>query len=785
MQFRKNKKVKEKYVPNPANNRNIAAKAGRWSATHEKTAILGWFVFVALALVVGGKVGQKNLENFQNYSGDSAKAELAIHNHFGVQPASESVLIQSDNVNTTDPQFERAVSDVVRNISSNKNVERVQAPFTRAGPQGLISDDRQSARVDFKIKGNPDDAGDKIDAVLNQVAAAQKANPSFTIEEVGDASADKAVGGMIDDDMARARMLSLPITLIILFLAFGALVAAGIPVLLALSAVAATLGLIALPSHISPMDESVAEVVLLIGMAVGVDYSLFYIKREREERAAGRGHIAAIEAAAATSGRAVLISGITVIAAMAGMLLSGDKTFISFGVGTMMVVAIAMIGSLTVLPALLSAVGDGINRGRIPYFGKRRQRKSAENIAAGNVSGVWSKIVDVVLKKPLVSAVLATAVLVALALPALQMKTQDMSVADLPQSLPVLKAYNHLEKAFPSEGQVATVVYQNDDVGSTESKQAIAEFGARAAETKALLAPAEVRYSKDNKVAQIDVPLVGGDDQEVATQDVHVLRDQVLPDTLETVPGAVVHSTGGAASSVDFSDNLKKRAPLVFLFVLSLAFLLLLVTFRSIVVPIKAIILNLLSVASAYGVLVLVFQHGWGHSLLGFEPNGAIWPFLPLFLFVVLFGLSMDYHVFILSRIREAYDGGMSSDDSVRFGIKSTAGVVTSAAIVMVAVFSIFASLSFLPMKQMGVGLAAAILIDATIIRAVLLPATMKLLGERNWYLPSWLEWLPQVKHEGTPATPRRITPRHGQLKELRPAKSQVCGLREQEIANH
>jgi RND superfamily putative drug exporter len=750
MQFRKNKKVKENYVPNPANDRNIAARAGRWSATHKKTAILGWFVFVALAFVVGGKVGMNNLENFQNYSGESAKAELAIHNHYGEQPAAESVLVQSKTVSTDSPQFERAVNSVVEELGKNKDVERVQAPYTRAGPQGLIADDKQSARVDFKIKGDPDDSGDKVTAILARVDKAQKANPQFTIAEIGDASADKAVGGMIDDDMARARILSIPITLIILFFAFGALVAAGIPVLLALSSVMATIGLVALPSQITPMDPAVVEVIVLIGMAVGVDYSLFYIKREREERAAGRGHLAAIEAAAATSGRAVLISGITVIAAMAGMLLSGDKTFISFGIGTMMVVAIAMIGSLTVLPALLSSVGDGVNRGRIPYFGKRRQRKAAENVVNGTVGGVWSKIVDVVLKKPLVSAVLATALLLAIAAPALQMKTQDMSVADLPSSLPILKTYNHLEKAFPSQGQLATVVYQNDNVRSAESKAAIADFSARAGNTKALLAPEQIVYSKDGKAAQINVPLVGGDDQDTAINDVRVLRDEVIPETLAAVPGATVNTTGGAASSVDFSDNLKKRAPLVFLFVLSLAFILLLVTFRSIVVPIKAIILNLLSVAAAYGVLVMVFQHGWGHELIGFEPNGAIWPFLPLFLFVVLFGLSMDYHVFILSRIREAYDGGMTSDDAVRFGIKSTAGVVTSAAIVMVAVFSIFASLSFLPMQQMGVGLAAAILIDATIIRAVLLPASMKLLGDRNWYLPSWLEWLPQVRHEGS-----------------------------------
>lgn len=754
MQRNKNKiskrQMRKNYAGNPANNRNLAARAGRWSATHPKTAILGWFVFVALALIIGGKVGQKNIEPFENFSGESAKAELAIHDHYEAAPATETLVVQSKSAKYGDPQFDKAVKNIAGRVEATKNVEDVQSPYTRAGPDGYVSKDGKTVRIGFTIAGDPDQSEDKIGAIVKSVDAAAAANPQVEVSEIGDATVEKEVGEMIEDDLARARNLSVPITLIILAFAFGALVAAGIPVVLALTAVMATIGLIAIPSHLSPMDESVAEVIVLVGMAVGVDYSLFYIKREREERAAGRGDLAAIEAAAATSGRAVLISGFTVITAMAGMLLAGDKVFISFGIGTMMVVAIAMIGSLTVLPALLSALGSKVDRGRIPFLGKRRERRLAE----GHTGGFWSVVVDVVLKRPLVSAVLATALLLAMAYPALNMKTQDMSVSDMPKNLAVLKAYDKLEKAFPTEGAEATVVYQNSNVRSDSSRKAIAEFDARVSETKGFAAPTEHEYSKDGKAVQIDVPLIGGADNDVAIASTKVLRDEIIPETLAMTPGAVVNTTGDAAASVDFSNNLKERAPIVFAFVLGLAFLLLLVTFRSIVVPIKAIILNLLSVGAAYGVLTLVFQHGWGHELLGFEPNGAVWPFLPLFMFVILFGLSMDYHVFILSRVREAYDSGMSSDDSVRFGIKSTAGVVTSAAIVMVAVFGIFAMLGFLPMKQMGIGLAAAILIDATIIRAVLLPASMKLLGDRNWYLPTWLEWLPQVKHEGSVEAP-------------------------------
>jgi len=748
MQLKRNKKIKEKYVGDPANDRNIAARAGRWSATHKKTAIFGWFAFVVVAFTIGGSVGQKNLENWQNFTGESGTAEAALHKHFKEAPASEVVVIQSEKYTVGDPQFDNAVKAIATNLKGAPAVENIQTQFSRAGPAGFVSKDGHTARLTFEISGKLEDATDKIDPIVKQVKSAAAANPQVKVYEVGDATVEKEIDGLFSKDLAKARNLSLPITLFILFIAFGALVAAGIPVLLAITAVMATIGLIAIPSHLTPMDESVAEVIILIGMAVGVDYSLFYIKREREERAAGRGEIAAIEAAAATSGRAVLISGITVLTAMAGMLLSGDKTFISFGIGTMIVVAIAMIGSLTVLPAMLSALGNKVNRGRIPFIAKRRERRAGQ----GEIGGAWSWIVDVVLKRPLVSAVLATALLVAIAMPALNMKTQDMSANDLPSSLAAVAAYQKLDKAFPGKTESATVVYENDNVRSAASKAAIASFSERVSGTKGFAAPEEITYSEDGKVAKLEVPLVGGSNMDVATREIRQLRSEVIPETLATVQGSTVSTTGGAASSIDFSDGVKERAPLVFGFVLSFAFLLLLITFRSIVVPIKAILLNLLSVAAAYGVLVLVFQNGWGHELIGFEPNGSIAPFLPMFLFVILFGLSMDYHVFILSRIKEAYDGGMSSDDSVRHGIKSTAGVVTSAAVVMVAVFAIFGSLTFLPMKQMGVGLSAAILIDATIIRAVLLPATMKLLGDRNWYLPSWLEWLPQAKVEKSAA---------------------------------
>jgi RND superfamily putative drug exporter len=479
------------------------------------------------------------------------------------------------------------------------------------------------------------------------------------------------------------------------------------------------------------------EVVLLIGMAVGVDYSLFYLKREREERAAGRESNAAIEAAAATSGRAVLISGFTVMVAMGGMYLGGISNFASFATGTIMVVAVAMIGSLTVLPATLSKLGHRVEKGRVPFLGRLKNR--------GGV-GIWSRVLDRVLRRPLVSAVLATGVLVALAVPVLGMQT-SLEDTTGKSDLTVEQTADRVEATFPSEGSAEMVVLKAKNVTSPK-----VESGIKALESEADARPAlfegtpSVELSPDKTVATVALPTTGEGTDDLSNKAVDALRDDIVPNTVGQVDGVEAYTTGEASATGDFNDAMTGHLPYVFAFVLSAAFLLLLVTFRSIVIPLKAIALNMLSVGSAYGLLTLVFQHGLGKSIGLTEGPIAAW--LPLFLFVVLFGLSMDYHVFILTRVREAYDRGLSTGDAVAHGIKSTAGVVTSAAVVMVGVFSMFALSPEAQMQQLGIGLGAAVLIDATIIRGVLLPATMKLLGDWNWYLPRKLGWLPQVAAE-------------------------------------
>ena len=720
---------------------NVAARMGRWSARHRKTAIFGWLAFVVAAVVLGGALGTKQLTDDETLPGESGRAARMLDDGFE-QPAGETVLVQSRKLTADSPAFRAAVADVVRRVTAVGAVTNVQSPYD-AGNRGQISADGHSATVSLDIRGDADTATDRIQPVMDAVDAAAAANPSLRIEEFG-VSAEKQLDEKFNQDLERAGLLSLPVTIVILVVAFGALVAAGIPLLLALSAVMATMGLLAIPSHVWPVDENISAIVLLIGLAVGVDYSMFYLKREREERAAGKSESAALEAAAATSGRSVLISGLTVMTAMAGMFLTGDKTFGSFAMATILVVAIAVLGSLTVLPALLSWLGDRVNKVRVPFL-HRFQRPEGGR--------VWGWILDRVLAHPLVSVVGATAVLVALALPALGMKTVVPGAEALPQDLPAVQTYNRLQAAFPGGQDPATVVVKAPSIDNPQVKTAIADLQRQALAGGQFHQPVEVSVNRARTVAQIDLPIAGSSTDVTSNAALASLRGTIVPGTVGSIDGVEVGVTGTTAISKDFDSAMRSTAPLVFAFVLAFAFVLLLVSFRSIVLAVKAILLNLLSVAAAYGILVLVFQHSWAKGILGFDYSGGVMAFMPVFLFVILFGLSMDYHVFILSRIREAYDRGMKTEDAVAHGIKTTAGVVTSAAIVMVFVFGIFATLSIVMLKQFGVGLAAAVLIDATIVRAVLLPAAMTLLGDWNWYLPRWLEWLPKLEHERSAET--------------------------------
>src|SRR5215207_9033719 len=726
---------------------NLAQRAARWSAEHRRLAIFGWIALVIACVFIGGAVGTQHLADEDLGAGESRQADQILAEAGFNDRASEQVLVQSQAPGLTvrDPAFRAAIEDVVVRLDRFPTITDIKSPLTPEH-QGQISRDRRSVLVQFDIRGDEETAKERVDPILDAVAQLDRTHPRLRIEQFGDASADKALSKAFEDDFRRAETLSLPITLVILVLAFGALVAAGLPLLLGLSAVAVTLGLLAPLSQLFPVDEAISSVILLVGLAVGVDYSMFYIRRERDERAAGRGKEAALDLAAATSGRAVLISGCTVMVAMSGMYLTGNVTFQSFATGTILVVAVAVVGSLTVLPGLLSKLGDNVNKGRVPFI-NRLHKEGAE-------SGFWAAIVGRVLRHPWISVFAAGGLLVVLAIPTLHLHTANSGVQGLPRDLPVMQTYDRIQKAFPGGPLPAVIALKADDVTTLPVTAAIRDLRNRAVETGLMRDPVTIVNSRDRTVAQIGVPLAGDGTDDTSNRALETLREDIIPATFGRLPGAQAPVTGLTAGSFDFNELMKARAPVVFVFVLSLAFLLLMVTFRSIVIPVKAIVLNLLSVGAAYGVLVWIFQDGNLESLLGFTSIGGITSWLPLFLFVILFGLSMDYHVFILTRVREGFDRGMRTEEAVSHGIRATAGVVTSAAAVMVGVFSVFATLSSIDFKEMGVGLALAVLLDATIVRAVLLPATMKLLGDWNWYLPSWLGWLPAFAAEGAVAPP-------------------------------
>jgi len=564
------------------------------------------------------------------------------------------------------------------------------------------------------------------------------------VEEFGAASANKALVDAFMHDATKAEYTSLPVTAIILVLAFGALVAAGIPLLLGATAVLAAIGLVGPLSHLLPVNKGqIDAVVALIGLAVGVDYSMFYLRRKLEERRAGHDGDTALARAAATSGHAVLVSGLTVLTAMAGMFLAGNAVFRGLAMGTMVVVAVAVIGSVTVLPAVLARLGDSVERGRAPILARRRERGS---------SRAWAWVIDRVLRRPALAVVLSAGLLLAAAAPALRMHTVDPGMVGLPPNLPIMQTYDRIQQAFPGGPIPATVVVQARDVRARVVQAALVRMTRRAFATHEMSGPATEAISTDHTVAAVNLSLAGNGTDRRSDAALATLRGTVIPATIGRVPGVRAYVAGITASSQDFNAAMKANLPYVFAFVLGMAFVLLLVSFRSLVIPLKTIALNLLSVGAAYGIVTLVFQDGYLRGLLGAQNVGGVIDWLPLFLFVVLFGLSMDYHVLILSRVREEHDSGRTTADAVAVGIKSTAGVVTSAAVVMVGVFSIFAILPEVAFKQLGVGLAVAVLIDATVVRAVLLPAAMTLLGEWNWYLPRRLRSVHLPRRHGQTA---------------------------------
>ncbi|MGA8245648.1 MAG: MMPL family transporter, partial [Nocardioides sp.] len=594
-------------------------------------------------------------------------------------------------------------------------VLRVAAPRLDRGGTALL--------LDVHLRSSVDDVS-ALQQAVSQVAAA---HPDLSVREAGGASVNAAINDRVGQDLHSAEGISLPITLLLMLLAFGALIAAGVPVLLALTSVAATMGIAAPLSHLIHAEPTVTSMIVLIGMAVGVDYSLFYLKREREERAAGRSTLDAVEVAAATSGHSIMVSGGAVVASMAGLFLIGGATFDSLASGAIVVVAVAVIGSVTVLPALLAKLGRWADRPRVPLLWRVNRR-----IGAGGLS---RRILAPVLRRPAAALLVSLVAVVGLGAPALGMRIHDANLETLPRSIPQVQTLRQLASAFPSEGTTATVVVHGSAADHARVVSALRSLAHSAAATGQLgtASGGAIRSSKDRETSVLTLPIPFGATDAQSDHAIELLRGRLVPQALQGLP--VEHAVGGdVASSLDFASRQRSRMPLVIGFVLLLTLVMMTVAFRSLSVALVSTALNLLSVGVAFGILTLVFQHGWLSGPLGFTSPGFVIDWIPLFVMVILVGLSMDYNVFVLARIREYAVRGLPTRVAVQRGITDTAGVITSAAAVMVSVFSIFITLSMLEMKMMGVALAASILIDATVIRLVMLPAALVLLGEHTWW---------------------------------------------------
>jgi RND superfamily putative drug exporter len=737
-------------APPLGRNRPVVERIACWSARHRKAVVGCWLLFLGVAVLAGQLLGSQSRPQYD--PGQAGRGEQVLHRLGVVTPPVESVLIQARGPGgrgrqgatfASDPEMRQAAQEVVAALARlPRAAEDIVSPLSRDG-RTLVSPDGRSALVTFRVAGPHSNADTTVAADVAAVAAVQARHPGLLVAEAGGASTDAVGNALMNSDFRKAEMTSVPITMILLLAVFGALIAAGIPVVLAGTVVIATVSLLAALGRWLPIGSATSEVVLILGMAVGVDYSLFYLRREREERATGKSFGEALRTAAATSGRAIVISGVTVMISLAGLFLTGVDLFTGMAFGTITVVGIAVAGALTLLPAVLSLIGEWADRCRIPGLGRRR--------TAARPSRFWAGLVRRVVRRPLAWGGAATLVLLALAAPASGMRIGSPPI-DLPGSLPVVQTLDRISGAFPGRPAPAEVVVTGSDLQGPAVLRALTALEATASARGPLREPVTVTAVAHGRALIIQVPLAGDGSDSASNAALLTLRDQVLPATLGRVGGVSYAVTGTPAVHYDWSAVLRARTPLVLAVVAALAFLVLMAAFSSVTLPLVSIGLNLLSVGAACGLVTLIFQDGNLQALLGFTSYGAVSQWVPLFTFVLLFGLSMDYHVFILSRIRERWTAGASTPDAVIGGIAGSAGVVTSAAVIMVAVFSIFATLSFIDVKMLGVGLAFAVLLDATIVRGILVPAAMALLGERCWYMPGRLSWLPGLSFESTPA---------------------------------
>ncbi len=732
-------------------------RVAMWSAHHRWLVFGLWFAvclgLFSINLIAGTRFSDATGNSSSGISKIEAYRAGDVFNAGGGAEASDTfvVVVSHPTLKTSDANFKAVATKISQSLANQTYSENGQSlpvfsqvvdmysvPIANAQ---LASKDGTTLRVVATVKGDTDVRKKKLEPVKPLVKTWQEQSPGFLIYPYNGTLLNQEVNSFVAHELDGSLKLTLPLTFIILLLAFGALAAAVIPLILAITSLLAAFGLLALYSQlVSEVDSNSTQVVVLIGLAVGIDYSLFMITRYRTERRHGREKMAAIQVASSTAGRAVFFSGLTVMISLAGLYLVGDEVFSSMATGTIGVVLVSVIGSLTFLPATLAILGNGINWGRIPYFGRDREEGS----------GLWASLVKVVMGRPVIFAVLTAALLIGLAAPILHLKLGTNGLDGLPDSLEGVKALRLMNDKW-AQGTTLRMNLIITGYEREDTKAAIEQFKEAALKVNGLSGPVETSASRNGKVVSVSLYMAGSRNSQLNQDIVRQTRSQLVPTYFGKLSGVETYVSGSAAATLDIVNYYLSAMPAVFGFVLGLSFLLLLVAFHSLVIPIKAILLNLLSTGAAYGVMVLVFQDGYFSEQIGFKPTGVIENFAPLFMFTIMFGLSMDYHLFILTRIKEYKDKGASSVEAVAKGISVTSGVITSAAAIMVVVFAVFITLQMIIIRQLGLGLAVAVFVDATLIRCVLLPATMRLLGDWNWWMPKFLDWIPQVTIEGEP----------------------------------
>ncbi|MBA3383237.1 MAG: MMPL family transporter [Actinobacteria bacterium] len=723
----------------------LTERIARACAAHPWRTFAAWaLVLVAAITAIATLMSGLTTDATVTGNPESEQAERLLVRGFPPDPqrtVTDVIVVRSDEFTVDDPEFRRVVDQLERD-ARNSGALVSGRTYYGTNDASLVSKDRHATLMPVFVVGE-----DRVDDLLAILDSAEESG-AFTATITGNHAADNDFNALSEKDLREGELkFGLPAALVILVLVFGALVAALIPLLMAIVSIVVALGLVALLSQQFELSIFIVNMLTGMGLALGIDYSLFVISRYREERTGGRDPDAAISAAGATASRAVLFSGSAFVVALLGMLIVPTTIMRSLALGAILVGIVSVAAALTLLPALLGGLHDRVDSIRLPVVGRR-------SIESANPEGrFWGAIIDRVLRRPWLSLAIATGLLLAATVPAFGLNIGASGVSTLPDDLPSKQGYVALQRDFPTAGtdpaQIVVADTSPDTMRRLESLRsdlaAYPEFG-----------PGEIR--RGNGVAVLEVPVRGDEVSDEAVGAVRALRDDIVPGAFEGT-NVEAHVGGTSSENADYFDAVTKPAPLVFAFVLGLTLILLTVAFRSVAIALTAIALNLLSVGAAYGLLVLVFQHGFGADLLGFTQVDSIDAWVPLFLFSVLFGLSMDYQVFLLSRIRERYDRTRDTRDAVRWGVASTARIITGAALIIVAVFSGFARGDLVMFQQMGFGVAIALLIDATIIRSVVLPSVMALLGDRNWYLPRWLEWTPHLEVEGHTAPESNTAP--------------------------